>query len=319
MHTAKSDDIDSKAAGWAARLDGVDLSEPEQAELESWLQRDPRHVGALVRAQAIWTDMDRMRALQAGAPRAPVRPAIDHYIRRWAMPIAACLLIAVLGLSTFSFFDGRFASEHGQVRHITLEDGSVVALDSDSVIQTRFTAAERTVYLKSGDASFQVAHNKKRPFVVHAKDIAVRAVGTSFAVDLQPQRILVTVAEGTVEVRRVTTAQQQAPELVHHGGELVAAPSRPLKVAALSPSEIARKLSWRNGVLVFEGDDLSEAAAKVNRYASVPVVIDDEQLGRRAFVGVFHIGDSKAFADSAAAAFDARVQEEGGAYHLVAR
>ena len=72
---------------------------------------------------------------------------------------------------------------------------------------------------------------------------------------------------------------------------------------------------WR-GLLIFDGEDLAEAAAQVNRYASVPIVVDDEKLGQYAFVGVFRIGESKAFADSAAAAFDARVVEEGGAYHL---
>jgi transmembrane sensor len=45
-------------------------------------------------------------------------------------------------------------------------------------------------------------------------------------------------------------------------------------------------------------------------------VIDDDRLGERAFVGVFHVGNSRAFADSAAAAFDAKVTEEAGALHV---
>ncbi|HEY1837172.1 MAG TPA: FecR domain-containing protein [Rhizomicrobium sp.] len=318
---ANGDDIDTKAAAWAVRLDGIDLSETEHEALENWLQRDPRHVGALVRAQASWTDLDRMAALHAGAPRAPVqaRAMFGRYARQWAMPIAASLLIAVLGLSTYSFFDGRYASDHGQVRHITLEDGSVVALDSDSVIQTRFTPQERGIYLKSGDASFQVAHNRKWPFIVHANDIAVRAVGTNFAVSLQSHQVMVTVAEGVVEVHRVDAVGPASKRVIRHDDELVAPAAHPLEVTALKPAEVARKLAWRNGLLVFDGDHLAQAAAKVNRYASVPVDIDDERLGDRAFVGVFRVGDSKAFADSAAAAFDATVDEEGGAYHLKPR
>lgn len=314
----KGDDIDSSAAAWAVRLDAGELSAADRESLESWLGEDPRHRGALVRAQAIWSDLDRVAALHAGAAGSPMRVPSRHRrpLQRWTLPIAASLVLALAASLLFNFYHGRFASDRGQVRHLTLSDGSSVVLDTDSVIRVHYTPKERGIYLRSGAASFQVAHNTRWPFVVHAEDITVRAVGTSFVVSVRQKEVQVTVAEGTVEVRRVKKGGSGPPHLVHHDHELVYGPAKPPELDTLRPAEVDRKLAWRRGLLVFDGEDLAEAAAQVNRYASVPVVVDDRELGRHAFVGVFRIGASKAFADSAAAAFDAKVVKEGGAYHL---
>lgn len=315
---AKSDDIDSAAAAWTVRLDRGGLSDEDRESLERWLQQDQRHLGALVRAQAIWTDLDRTAALRAGAGATSegVARRRRRSLLQWALPLAACLLIAIGLSSLFAFQHGRFVSGRGQVRHFTLADGSSVVLDTDSVIRVRYTPQERTIFLKAGEASFQVAHNTQRPFIVHAEDVTVRAVGTNFAVSVRDREVQVVVAQGTVEVRRVGSRAVGPPRLVHFDHELRDDHVRPLEVAELAPAEVERKLAWRRGLLIFDGEHLSEAAAQVNRYAATPVVIDDEALGKRTFVGIFRVGASKAFADSAAAAFDAKVIVQGGAYHL---
>jgi transmembrane sensor len=315
---ANGDDIDSTAAVWTVRLDRGGLSDEDRESLERWLQQDQRHLGALVRAQAIWTDLDRAAALHAGAGAASAGAPGRHRLPvwRWALPLAASLLIAIGLSSLFAFQHGRFVSGRGQVRHFTLADGSSVVLDTDSVIRVRYTPQERTIFLRSGEASFQVAHNTQRPFIVHAEDVTVRAVGTNFAVSVRDKEVQVVVAQGTVEVRRVSAHAGSPPRLVHYDHELRDDRVKPLEVAELAPAEVERKLAWRRGLLIFDGEHLSDAAAQVNRYADTPVIIDDEVLGKRTFVGIFRVGASKAFADSAAAAFDAKVVAQGGAYHL---
>ena len=80
-------------------------------------------------------------------------------------------------------------------RRLVLDDGSTVVLNTDSVVQVRFRKNRRDIILRKGEASFQVAHDAFRPFVVHADGVAVKAVGTSFAVREQPGGVKVTVAE----------------------------------------------------------------------------------------------------------------------------
>ncbi|MGH8185609.1 MAG: FecR family protein, partial [Steroidobacteraceae bacterium] len=180
---------------------------------------------------------------------------------------------------------------------------------------------ERRIVMHRGEASFQVVHDQERPFVVHADDVQVRAVGTAFTVRLQPDDVEVIVTEGVVEVIRDGRASRHTAERVARNEEVVVATAEesvdePLRVAALSEGEVARKLSWQDGKLIFQGEELARAVAEVNRYSSTPVVIDDPELGAKSFVGVFRIGDSRAFAHAAAAAFNTRIREENGALHL---
>jgi transmembrane sensor len=130
----------------------------------------------------------------------------------------------------------------------------------------------------------------------------------------------VTVTEGVVEVTRRGGSQRIAAERVSRNQQLVVAEAskQPIVVAALSEPEISRRLAWQEGQLVFQGEQLAAAVAEVNRYSLTPVVIDDAALGAKSFVGVFRIGDSRAFAQAAAAAFGAKVQEADGALHLQA-
>jgi transmembrane sensor len=328
---ARNADVDSEAAAWAVRLESGDLTDADRHDLEVWLEADVRHVGALVRAQAIWVDLDRVAALKAGHARhleivseRAGRPKVRDWARRLTGRLqlaaaAAVVLVMALGGAAYDHFEGRLASTHGEVRRVALSDGSTVILDSDSIVQVKFSAGERTVYLRKGEASFQVAHNIERPFIVHADDVAVRAVGTNFAVKLQSDKVSVTVAEGTVLVKRPIGGGRQERHFVSRNGALTAQGVQPMKTAVLSSEDVARQLAWSDGQLDFNGETILQAAAQVNRYAGEPVVVDDPRVGQKTFVGVFRMGDSKAFADSVATAYDDRVVEQEDGLHIVSR
>src|SRR5262245_47274091 len=55
--------IDSEAAQWVVRMDAGDLPADAQAALARWLDADPRHRGAFLRAQAAWACLDKARVL----------------------------------------------------------------------------------------------------------------------------------------------------------------------------------------------------------------------------------------------------------------
>jgi transmembrane sensor len=316
-----SADIQSAAAAWAVRLDRGRLSEAEQRELDAWLEADVRHLGALARAEAIWCDLDRLAAMdRAGIESVPARPRrLDWRPWRAAAAFAlAAVFAAGLGGVGYDRFAGREASRVGEIRRLVLDDGSTVVLNTDSVVQVRFRKDRRDIILRKGEASFQVAHDAFRPFVVHADGVAVKAVGTAFAVREGPKGVLVTVAEGVVEVARPRKAAKPAERrYVARDNQVVALNAAPLKQAPVSDTQVARRLAWREGLLMFDGETLGQAATEVNRYTQTPVVIDDPRLADRAFVGVFQVGDVRAFARAAATAFDAQVaQKDDGSIHL---
>jgi transmembrane sensor len=308
--SGNGDEVESQAAAWAVLSAERPLEPDEQERLDAWLAESSRNLGAYVRAQALWMDVDRVAALSEGARPEPVEA---RQPRRW-WPFAAAASVAGLALSGAFAYDrmaGRIATERSEIRQLALDDGSKIMLDGDTILQVRYSAGERRIILRRGEASFDVAHNPTRPFLVTADDLTVKAVGTRFAVAKGEEDIEVTVEDGMVAV-----ADAQAPvRLVRRNEEYVAVGGGGHKTA-LEPTEVERRLAWRRGLLIFDGESLGRAAQRVNRYSKVPVIIDDPTLARAEFIGVFKIGDGRAFANGAAQAFNGEVLEGPDGLHL---
>jgi transmembrane sensor len=320
MYSAvKDDSVEAAAVAWVIRLDGGELSESERQQLDAWLSANPRHLGAFVRAQAIWSDADRVAALDAGRTAANPQPAQSA---RFANPmrrlLAASLAAMLVGgaIVAATHLIGREGTRFGEIRRLTLADGSTIVLNASSVVQIKFEKNERRVVLRAGEASFQVAHDVQRPFVVQAREVAVKAVGTSFSVRLRPAAVSVTVMEGVVEVMRPNETKVEEVKVIGRNRELIAPVAHPMAATTLTDREVTRQMAWQQGLLIFDGERLSQAVAEVNRYSLTPVVIDSDWLAQRAFVGVFRVGDARAFASAAAAAFDAHVDEQDDGLHL---
>ena len=78
---------------------------------------------------------------------------------------------------------------------------------------------------------------------------------------------------------------------------------------AESPSEIERSLAWRNGEIALDGESLGDAASQFNRYNSRQIVIDDANLARERFVGLFRTNEPESFAAAVAATIGAKISE----------
>ncbi len=121
-----------------------------------------------------------------------------------------------------------YSTDIGERRSITLADGSTVDLNARSKLRIEFSSAERRVELLDGQALFQVAKDKQRPFIVHSGDATVRAVGTQFDVYRKDSGTTITVLEGRVAVYlqrargdQTNTASEhpslQSLEMLHRG------------------------------------------------------------------------------------------------------
>lgn len=307
-------EIDSEAAAWAVRSAERPLDSAEQHKLDEWLGADLRHLGAYVRAQALWLDVDRVAALDGGTRRDEAPPARAYPWRRYAMA-ASVALVAFSGTLSYDRLAGRVSTERGEVRRIALADGSILTLNGDSAVQVRYEKDVRRIILRRGEASFEVAHNSQRPFVVSAEGLDVRAVGTEFVVGIEDGGVEVTVEEGVVAVGG-QSAGSAPPRLIRRNEQFVAAATGPRK-ALLDGADVQRRIAWRKGLLVFNGQQLGAAAAEVNRYSDVQIVIEDPTLARAEFVGIFKLGDAQVFAEAAAEAFNGEVVRRGDKLVLV--
>lgn len=313
--------IDEQAARWAVRLAGPPLPAQQQRQLDDWLQADVRHRGALVRARAQWTDLDRLAALQAcnSGPlgRAPVGPQLTR--RHWIGAAAAAATALGAGLSWLAVRGGalRYLSGLGEVRRIPLPDGSTALLNTASELEVRISRQQRRLVLIRGEALFQVAPDRARPFVVLTDAMAVRAVGTAFDVRVEADRLDVMVTEGTVEL--AGSAGAAAPASAQRLGaneRAVVDRARSVEVHSIGAAEAERQLAWREGLLFFDNDTLAAAAAEINRYNRRQVIIEDRQLGAMPIVGRFRTTDIDDFARAAAQALNAQIVVDGARLRL---
>jgi len=119
------------------------------------------------------------------------------------LALAASMLVAIAGAFTWLYTQrGTYSTDIGEQRSITLADGSTVDLNARTRIRVRMSEQDRRVELLEGQALFQVAKDKSRPFIVRSNDTQVRAVGTQFDVYRRKTGTTVTVLEGRVAVLR---------------------------------------------------------------------------------------------------------------------
>jgi transmembrane sensor len=294
-----------------------------QAELDArqaWLDAAPEHTRAYIDAMAA---MDAVSAFAGDAAVLALRRDAlaargDASGRTWRYVAAACVGLAVLiGVGSFMISlrraDGptqlaasgvqRAESSHETYRtavgtrsSFKLPDGSVATLDTDSVVQVDFSAQERTVRLLKGQALFEVAKHRPIPFRVYAGDRRITAVGTQFDVRLDGRRLRVTLIEGRINVADADAAPQKSPhtqmtltpgeELDEQGGQSM----------VVTRADVAKVQSWKDGLVVFEDEPLSEAVAELNRYSAKPIMLGDPSISNLRVTGVFNTGQSDRFA-----------------------
>jgi transmembrane sensor len=309
--------IEAHAADWIAERDRADghLPPERQAELDAWLTASTAHRVAFLRLDQAWHRADRLRALQSAAPALkppPPRRSGWAWLARPAVQRgAAGLSLATLALVAALYFGSRpqtldYATELGQRESVTLADGSRLTLNTATQLRTAVTAQGRQVWLERGEAFFDIAHDAKHPFVIHAGRQTVTVLGTKFSLYRDGEWLHVAVLEGRVQVQgeqsRPTVLTREDAGLADAGNVLV---------TKQSPQQLNASLGWLQGKLVFNEVSLAEAARQFNRYGRKQLVIKDDAAARIGIGGVFDSTNVDAFARLLHAGFGLQVQVEG--------
>jgi transmembrane sensor len=202
----------------------------------------------------------------------------------------------------------RYATDYGGVERIKLDDGTIVHLNTNSVMRVKMTPESRQVVLDRGEALFKVAHEAKRPFDVQAAGTTVRAVGTEFSVRVREARetlggeqgIEVLVKEGRVAIdppRMDLPPVAVLPASVStlSAGEAVTITAKRLHVEKVPEAEVNKKLGWTEGRLWFERQRLADVVAEFNRYNRRQMVIADPAIADLRIGGGFEATDPVSF------------------------
>jgi len=289
---SKDMDTDFSAQDWFARLRAPDCSAAEREAFERWRAADARHADAYADLEDLWVlsaelvrDDPAIAAAAREARGADMRP----WFRRRAWPLlatAAALVLTALLLVTQRFVPAvPYTTAAGEQRSVTLEDGSVVLLDTATALDVRFDRRLRRLTLREGRADFHVSKDPSRPFVVSAGAAEVTATGTQFQVRLDGQVGEVTLLEGQV----IVASRASAGRTPLAPGERIAVDAAGAlgAVQRLSEADRASAEGWTVGQLVAKEWPLARLLEEVNRYGHTPLRLGDEAVGRLPVSGTF--------------------------------
>ncbi|HUW49438.1 MAG TPA: FecR domain-containing protein [Sulfuricella sp.] len=287
-----------RAAYWFARLRADDCSEGERLSFEAWLSESDVHRREYDRLRLMWEELDGLKGQfqsvgVASRPRAASRPLRGFSSFGWPQLSAAAALLIAVGIGWFGI-DGAamqsYGTAKGEQRGITLPDGSVAQLGTDTLLTVEMSAKLRKVRLEKGEALFTVAH-EERPFEVGAGNGVIRDIGTQFDVRRDDRRVAVAVLNGAVEVRlgEGKVGSDAGTTLALSKGQQAFYSENGL--STVSPADEKTVTAWRNGKLVFDGTPLAEVVRELERYHDRRIVIADPSLGTLKVSGVFNAGD----------------------------
>jgi transmembrane sensor len=288
------------AAAWLARLQSRRDPEIEQ-KFRRWRDRDPAHAEAFERVAASYQQAGLLRySALAAAPAGEARPArAGTPTYAWAAAAALFFILAggiymVLGsgLWTSGTEAVMLSTRIGEIRSVSLSDGSKVTLDTATSVEVEIGRTGRRALVKAGRARFEVA-KAKRPFVIQA--------GSSIAT---AERAVLDVEEFGNEPRvDVLSGSARIGESGAGGAELRLAAGETM--TAVSGHNIQRQ-SLGSAPDWTHGTPLAAAVELANRYSNRKILLSAGLDGLRV-TGAFRAGDIRGLADALAEAFHLKV------------
>jgi len=303
--TTQAELVREQAISWLVRVQSDRATGEDWAALADWLEESETHLAAFEEAEMLSRRIDSSADSLLKGLRAPSAKVIQfsaHQTRRprsrpgWAG--TALLAASVIALAMFGapmLWNGyqgplrTYQTGVGETRDLKLADGTSVRLDAASTLSARIGWGARRVTLGDGEASFDVATDAHRPFLIRVGDQTVRVVGTEFNIRHYDRSTVVTVRRGIVEIYQDDPATGPVARLTKGWALQHVQGSSGSRVSAVNPDSA---FAWTQGHLICDDEPLSEIVAYLNRRYPVPIRLSGEAAARR-FSGVLALDDQE--------------------------
>ena len=266
LHGKCSDDEQSQLNSWLSESEDNQTHFNQIAEID----RELKHVPIQLNPD---TDSEWNAFLQNLSEQTSENPHSAKIVQMSSMRRflrVAAMLVLTVGLGWFvknQLAEETFAVAQvyevpkGNMETITLSDGSMVYLNSDSKLSVyeSFNAENRLLNLE-GEAYFEVAKNKKLPFVIQTGNVTTEVTGTAFNLKSYGSdgQIQLTVTEGSVDFK---TDRQ----LVSVVANVAATYTKSDNEISKADFDSEKALAWRSGRLVIENMTMTESLAALER------------------------------------------------------
>jgi len=305
-----------------------------KTEVMQWIEADPENRKYFERFEEAWKNPQDISALDkecretdwkviSGVIEKDLSRSKKSFrsIYRWWLRAAGLLLL--ISSTAVAYFIGSYYSKpaslnktgyhkivvpKGGKSELLLSDGTTVWINAGSNIRfaNRFNAETRDIWL-DGEAYFDVASNKNRPFLVHTSELDVKVYGTKFNLKAYSDEDVIetTVVEGVVIIEPSGTFSGNKDEVflkpnhkaiylkkkaqVARKEELKrerTGPQMPSKIILTRTAQVEPSISWREGKLIFLDESFDNIALKLERRYDVKILINDEHIKKVRYTGV---------------------------------
>jgi len=201
----------------------------------------------------------------------------------------------------------EFSTAKGEKKTFFLPDNTKLYLGAGSTLRMEkgFGKNNRAVYL-SGEALFDVTHNKDLPFIVHCDKYDVKVLGTLFNVKAYPEDELseTSLIRGKVEIslknnfQKIILKPDQKAVISNKADNLVLENNKQeakqtdekITVSPLSHSTIdsaAVEIAWTRGRLEIVNESFEQIRNKLERWYNIKIIFADEEVSRYMFTATF--------------------------------
>jgi transmembrane sensor len=288
-----------EAHGWVAKI--LDDPDTHAAGLRAWVGDDEERANAY---NTIFRNADK-GGLRGGQLYGNVR---ERQASRYVPKVQRIPFTRVIGLTFALLFVGTvlsfavsilsghissfgtpserpimFATHIGEIRTVSLPDGSRMTLDTQTSIRVTFSNGERRVDLLAGRARFEVVHNDHQPFRLYAGGMTVTDKGTVFDVDTS-HGLEVHLFKGAADVTPPAGQDLSSRETVS------LRPGQSIRFERMSSPQVAAapaQLHWPEGKQTFDDVPATAVAAEANRYSKTKILIaDPAAAGQNVFLDI---------------------------------
>jgi len=335
--TACQSEIETQAKYWLWRIE-QGLSQQERQAFVAWVNQDNKHHASLRKYSRSLTTTKLLAEFNG---LFPLERKTTNKAKTFISQISLAASVVFFGIITSEvFFNNsfsqlfqkssmpvvyqQFSTKLGEQASFSLPDGSLVQLNTNSLLTISFSDGHRQLNLIKGEALFDVAKDKSRPFSVSSGQQSFTALGTIFNVQKNDNDHLeLIVTEGRVLIadsneslpaltRKIAySTQQEDDNIIVAGEKSVIFNNTQLPISKVSSEILSQELAWQKGMLIFDGEELSDALREINRYSDVRLIIEDKNLANIKVSGYFKTGDFQNLLESLTYNFNLNYKEIG--------
>lgn len=253
-------------------------NETERALVEAWYESYPQNNR--------FSLSDNIKTNLLSRIGSVIQPPVVQPKKLWLPYLriaASVLLVAAIGLISYLHLSKKetivyttLQTHAGQIKRLVLPDSSVLWVNASTIVRypQQFDEKRREIFLDNGEAFFEVVHDAKKPFVVHAQKVNVQVLGTSFNISAYQNlpSIKVMVATGKVGV----TQNNKTLALLTPGQELSF--DRKAGTSDTHVVDINDIQSWKSGYVDLKQATFAELATVVKNQLGIRLKAGNDKV-----------------------------------------